>query len=52
MPLVVYIYGDMKLPCRKNDFTIGWKMREIGQLVVVDSGALLFLCGLVRMARK
>lgn len=52
MFLVADIYGDLKLPYRKNDFTIGWKMPEIGQLVEVDSGALLFLCGLVRMARK
>jgi len=37
---------------RTNDFTIGWKMREIGQLVVVDFGEPLSLYGLVRMRRK
>jgi len=37
---------------RTRDFTIGWKMQEIGQLVVVDFGEPLSLYGLARMRRK
>ena len=32
---------------RISDFTIGWKMQEIGQLVVVGFGGLLSLYGLL-----
>lgn len=38
--------------CRIRGFTIGWKMLEIGQLVVVDFGGPLSLYGLVRMRKK
>jgi hypothetical protein len=38
--------------CRISDFTIGWKMQEIGQLVEVDFGGPLSLYGLVRMRKK
>ena len=51
----IYVYVNLCIVhifFRTSDFTIGWKMQEIGQLVVVDFGEPLSLYGLVRMRMK